>query len=79
MKRLMMMAFLGLMLGTMAGCHVGECWRWAWNSRFHPERNVQAAPCVVAEPYCDPCGGAMAPAACGGATPMITPGPAPAR
>ena len=71
MKRLMVLAILGMLLGGVAGCHVAECWRYAWNSRFHPEQNqrvVVAQPCVVADP-CDPC-------PCSGGTvvsgPMVT-------
>jgi hypothetical protein len=72
MKKLMILLVFGTMLVGMAGCHMGECWTYAWNSRFHPERNaprVQAQPCVMVDP-CDPCGDPCAPGA-----QMVTPGP----
>jgi hypothetical protein len=69
MKRVMMLLVCGALLVGATGCHVGECWRYAWNSRFHPERNApQAQPFVVADP-CDPCCDS-----CGGAT-TVVPGP----
>ena len=42
MKRLLVVAVLGTLLGVAGGCRIGECWTYAWNSRFHPERNVPA-------------------------------------
>jgi len=70
MKKLMILLVFGTLLVGMTGCHVTECWRYAWNSRFHPERNAPPAqPCVVADP-CDPCGDP-----CGCGAPMVTPGP----
>jgi hypothetical protein len=69
MKKSMLLIALGILLLGTTGCHIGECWTWAWNSRFHPERNAPAAqPCIVADP-CDPCGD---PCATG---PMVVPGP----
>jgi hypothetical protein len=71
MKKLMMLLVLGILLVGTTGCHVGECWRWAWNSRFHPERNAPAAQhCIMVDPCdqcCDPCGG--------GGAPMVVPAP----
>ena len=87
MKKLLALSFLGVVLCGASGCHVGECWRYAWNSRFHPERNAQlCAPqqtCVVSDSCCcDPCDGATVvttPASpgcnCGGGAPVVTPGP----
>ncbi len=66
MKRLLVVAVLGTLLGVAGGCRIGECWTYAWNSRFHPERNVRQQPCVMVDPCCDPC--------CGGET-VITSGP----
>lgn len=60
MKRLMMYAVLGALLAGTTGCRVAECWRYAWNSRFHPQQNVVVAdPCAcptVCVTECDPCG-----------------------
>lgn len=56
MKKLMIIATLAFVFSSTAGCHIADCWRWAWNSRFHPERNAPAAqPCVVVDPCYDPC------------------------
>jgi hypothetical protein len=75
-KRFLLMMF-AVLLASTAGCRIGECWREAWNSRFHPQQPQQAVivtdPCVVSESVCNPC-----PSPCG-ATPMITPGPTSAR
>jgi hypothetical protein len=67
MKKQMMLLAFGILMVAASGCHVGECWRYAWNSRFHPERNApQAQTCVPVE--CDPCD------ACGGGgVPMAAP------
>ncbi len=75
MKKLMTLLVFGTLLVGASGCHVGECWEYAWNSRFHPERLApRAQPCVVVDP-CDPCVGSE-PAGCGcGGAPMVTPGP----
>ena len=71
MKRLTILLVFGILLVATSGCHVGECWRYAWNSRFHPERNAPPAqPCVAVE-ECNPCNDPCA----GGAT-VVTPGPA---
>jgi hypothetical protein len=73
MKKLTtLLVFAALLAGT-SGCHVAECWNYAWNSRFHPERLApKAQPCVVVD-GCDPCGDP-----CGG-VPVVTPCPMPAR
>ncbi|MFZ1934086.1 MAG: hypothetical protein WCB27_00255 [Thermoguttaceae bacterium] len=79
MKKLMTLVVFGALLAGMSGCHVGECWEYAWNSRFHPERVApRTQPCVVV----DPCEGAVVsePAGCGcgcgcGGAPNVTPGP----
>ena len=69
MKKLMMLMVLGAMLAGTTGCHIGECWTYAWNSRFHPERNApRTQQCVVVDP-CDPCD------ACGSSAPMAAPCP----
>ncbi len=65
MKRLLFVAVLGAWLGISGGCRIGECWTYAWNSRFHPEQNVRMQPCIMVDPCCDPC--------CGG-TVVSTPG-----
>ncbi|MCE5268663.1 MAG: hypothetical protein LLG00_12335 [Planctomycetaceae bacterium] len=58
MKRLLTIAVLGALLSVTSGCHIGECWRYAWNSRFHPERlRPQQQQCVTVDPCCDPCCG----------------------
>lgn len=68
MKRFLLFAVLTVMLGGLSGCRLGECWRYAWNSRFHPERNVvMTEPCVVVDscdPCCDPCGSPCGPIGC---------------
>ena len=82
MKRLLVLAALGTLLGVAGGCRVGECWRYAWNSRFHPERNVRMQPCVMADPCSDPCYGgetvvtpAMPGPGCGCGGSAVMPGP----
>ena len=75
MKRLMILAVLGLLVSSTAGCRIGECWRYAWNSRFHPQPQqtvVVAEPCVMADPCSDACSTPCAPC---GAAPMVVPGP----
>jgi hypothetical protein len=76
MKKLMTLLVFATLLAGTSGCHVTECWNYAWNSRFHPERLApRAQPCVVV----DPCDGVVAePAGCGcgyGGAPNVTPGP----
>ena len=85
MKRLLLLAILGTTLGVATGCHIGECWNYAWNSRFHPERNArlcQPQPqCVVVDPCCDPCctsGTVVTTPGCGCGAPPVT-APIPAR
>ena len=57
MKRLLVLTVFFVLLGGASGCQVAECWRYAWNSRFHPERNVIVAdPVVMVDPCGDPCG-----------------------
>lgn len=75
MKRLMILAVLGVLACGTAGCRIGECWRYAWNSRFHPQQQavVVTEPCVVTDPCCNPCESPCTVA------PMIAPGPVPAR
>ena len=51
MKRLMMLAILGAVLSGTTGCRVVECWRYAWNSRFHPQQPQQQA--VICADPCD--------------------------
>ncbi len=38
MKKLMILLVFGTLLIGASGCHITECWDYAWNSRFHPER-----------------------------------------
>jgi hypothetical protein len=74
MKKLMMLLVCGILLLGTSGCHIADCWRYAWNSRFHPERNAQPTQrsVTVVDPCdpCDPCGDP-----CGGGTQMVVPGP----
>jgi hypothetical protein len=75
MKRLMVLMIFGMLFGSATGCRIGECWRYAWNSRFPPRQNVVVTePCVVSDPCCDPCSSPCS-SPCS-TTPMITPGPA---
>ena len=72
MKKLMILLVSGTLLVGMTGCHAMDCWTYAWNSRFHPERNApRAQQCVMVESddgCCEQC-------PCGGGAPMVTPGP----
>jgi hypothetical protein len=79
MKRLLVVTVLAMTLGGAAGCHIGECWTYAWNSRFHPERNRPCVqqPCMVTDSCCDQCDGAtiVTTPGCGcagGGTPVVT-------
>ena len=60
MKRVLILLVFGMLLGAMAGCRIGECWNYAWNSRFPPRQPQQAVvvgqPCVVSDSCCSPCG-----------------------
>ena len=79
MKKLMVLTVFGMLLGSTAGCRIGECWREAWNSRFRPQPQqtvVVSEPCVVTD-SCNPCASPCA-SPCA-TTPMIAPGPVPAR
>jgi hypothetical protein len=77
MKKLMTLVVFGALLAGMSGCHVCECWDYAWNSRFHPERNApRQQPCVVV----DPCDGMVGESVssgsgCGCGAPNVVPGP----
>ena len=77
MKKMMTLLVFGALLAGTSGCHVTECWDYAWNSRFHPERLApRTQPCVVV----DPCEGAVSESAgsgcgCGYGAPSIAPGP----
>jgi hypothetical protein len=59
MKKLLLLFALVVLLGGASGCRgrVIECWRYAWNSRFHPERNIRYTEpqMMMADPCCDPC------------------------
>ena len=59
MKRMLILLMFGMLLGAMAGCRIGECWNYAWNSRFPPRQQQQAVvvgqPCVVSDSCCSPC------------------------
>jgi len=73
MKKVLILLVFGFLLGGASGCRVAECWNYAWNSRFHPERNVVASePCIVSDPCNEPCGSVCGDA-CG--APAITTGP----
>ena len=73
MKRMLILLMFGMLLSAMAGCRIGECWNYAWNSRFPPRQPQQTM--VVGQPYvvsdscctpcCGPCG-APCSAPCGG-------------
>lgn len=81
MKRLLTLMMFGMLLGSMTGCRVCDCWRQAWNSRFHPQQQQQAVivsePCVVTDSCSTPCGSPCGSG--GGVTTVVTPGPVPAR
>ena len=65
MKRKMMLLVFGILLLGTTGCHVTECWNYAWNSRFHPERNAPPVQRVImVDPGDD---------ACGEGAPMVAP------
>jgi hypothetical protein len=51
-KRLLILSTLVTVLAIAGGCRVSECWSYAWNSRFRPERNNAAQPCMQT---CTPC------------------------
>ncbi len=70
MKKLTILMLFGMLLGAASGCHVTECWRYAWNSRFHPERNAQPVQQVIVADECDPCSDP-----CSGGTTTVVPGP----
>jgi hypothetical protein len=84
MRKLLSVIALGMLVGSMSGCRVAECWRYAWNSRFHPQQQQQQATVVVSEPCCvsdccsSPC---VTTSSCGcSGTPTIgTPVPTPSR
>ena len=66
MKRLLVITVFIVLVGGASGCRVAECWRYAWNSRFHPERNVIVAdPVVMVDPCCDPSGDPCGSGGCG--------------
>ncbi len=86
MKKLLVLACFGMLIGAASGCRVCECWREAWNSRFHPQQQqavVVSEPCVVTDSCCTPCAPTASPctSGCGASTtaPMIVPGPVPVR
>jgi hypothetical protein len=61
MKRLMMYAVLGALLAGTTGCHIGDCWRSAWNSRCNRQQAmVCSEPCIVSDSPCDTCYGGTA-------------------
>jgi hypothetical protein len=85
MKKMLILLVFGTLLGAMAGCRIGECWRYAWNSRFPARQQQQAVvvgqPCVVTDSCCAPCAAPCA-APCGAPcnmAPAITPTPVPVR
>jgi hypothetical protein len=87
MKKLLILLVFGTLLGAVAGCRIGECWNYAWNSRFPPRQQqavVVGQPCIVTDSCCTPCSpcGSPCSAPCGGscgAAPVITPNPVPVR
>jgi hypothetical protein len=80
MKKLMILLVFGTLLVGASGCHVCECWNYAWNSRFHPEL---VAPRQQAVTVVDPCDGPMvvepSGGGCGCGVQSVTPGPVPIR
>ena len=67
MKRLLVLTVFVVLLGAASGCRIGECWRYAWNSRFHPERNVVPAQQVMMVDPCEESCGVPCGDSCGGA------------
>ena len=83
MKKLMILLVFGTLLVGASGCHVCECWNYAWNSRFHPER-VAPRQQAQAVTVVDPCDGPMvvepsSGGGCGCGVQSVTPGPVPIR
>lgn len=78
MKRLLILAVLGIVVSSAAGCRIAECWKYAWNSRFPPKQQQQTI--VVAEPACVVTDSCESPcdSPCSSA-PVITSTPIPAR
>jgi hypothetical protein len=76
MKRLMVLAVLGMLFSAANGCRVCDCWREAWNPRPRPQPQqtvVVGEPCVVSDPCSSPCANPCT------AAPMMVPGPVPSR
>ncbi len=73
MKKLLTVMVFGMLLGSMTGCRIGECWNQALCSHCRPQPQQQpvmvSQPCVVSDPCGSPCG-----SPCSGA-PVVTPGP----
>lgn len=76
MRKTLIVLLLGTLLATSSGCRVGQCLRYAWNSRFRPERNMLIQPYMVCDPCCDPCGSGVVVSSdpCGCGTAALPPG-----
>ena len=80
MKRLLIWTALGIVLAASGGCHVCECWDYAWNSHRNERCGCgcgcgaqpcgqPCSPCVVTDSACGECGPtiiALSPCGCGG-------------
>ena len=85
MRKLLALAMFGMLLGGMAGCRIGECWREAWCSHCRPQQSavIVGEPCMMSDPCCTTCAPCGSPCGspCGGscgspcAAPMLAPGP----
>ncbi len=72
-KRLLILTTLATALAAAGGCHVCECWDYAWNSHRQPRCAAQpcgqtCTPCVVTDSCCSECGPtiiAPSPGGCG--------------
>jgi hypothetical protein len=71
-KKLMILTVLGLLFGSVAGCHIGECWRESRAERNPQQAVIVSEPCVVTDSCCNSCGTSCS--SC--AAPALTPSPA---
>ena len=85
MKKLMILFVFAALLVGASGCHVCDCWNYAWNSRFHPEHVApRQQPCRLVDQCDGPvvteaagCGCGCGCGGGGGGAPTIVPGPVP--
>ena len=76
MKKLLVIAVLGMLFSSAGGCRIGECWREAWNSRFGRQESVMVCdPCVVSDPCGTSCPSACSPCGSDGGATTVVPGP----